>query len=168
MFAFPACSILAWIGFFSRWYTLVCVFVGIFWLMVSLQWKYLCLSTFKQCLCERCSFCCSPALHVCSSQKVMLLQLGQVVIQREILFLLFSEVVLQQEVVFYSFRMGSFNGGWCRYKKMHPSSHLAASLFQVTYIWSCLLFAIKQKLILPQQFLNQAPPRPLLGLDLVS
>ena len=154
--------------FFSRWYTLVCVFVGIFWLMVSLQWKYFCLSSFKQCLCKLCSFCCSPALHVHALQKVMLLQLEQVVIQREILFLLFSEVVIQREVVFYSFRMGSFNGGWCWYIKMHPSSHIAASLFQVTYIWSCLLFAIKQKLILPHQFLNQAPPRSLLGLDLVS
>ena len=75
-----------------------------------------------------------PSFACSRFAKSHALQLGQVVIQREILFLLFSEVVIQREVVFYSFRMGSFNGGWCRYKKMHPSSHIAASLFQVTYI----------------------------------
>ena len=100
---------------FFQWCTIICSFVGKFWLMVSLQWKYLCLSTFKLCLlCKLCSFCSSPALHVFYSQKVVLLQLGQVVIQWEILLLLFWEVVIQHEVVFYSFRMGSFNGGWCR------------------------------------------------------
>ena len=122
--------------FFSRWYTLVCVFVGIFWLMVSLQWKYFCLSSFKQCLCKLCSFCCSPALHVHALQKVMLLQLGQVVIQREILFLLFSEVVIQREVVFYSIRMGSFNGGWCRYKCIHPhiSPHFSSNIYLILFV----------------------------------
>ena len=146
---FEAVSYLLGSGFFfSKWCKIICLFVGKFWLMVSLQWKYLCLSTFKLCLlCKLCSFCSSPALHVCYSQKVVLLQLGQVVIQREILFLLFWEVVIQHEVVFYSFRMGSFNGGWCR--KIKNACILTSHRinFLVTYIWSCMLFvtAILQK-----------------------
>ena len=53
-------------------------------------------------------------------------------------------------------------------KYMHP--HISPHwFFLVTYIWSCMLFvtAILQK-NLPRKFQNQAPLRPLLGLDLVS
>ena len=107
--------------FFSRWYTLVCVFVGIFWLMVSLQWKYFCLSSFKQCLCKLCSFCCSPALHVHALQKVMLCSWGKWSFNGKSYFYCFQKWSFNEKLYFTAFEWDHSTAVGAYIKKcIHP------------------------------------------------
>ena len=168
MFAFPACSLLAWIGFFpDDIRSSVC-------LLAYFDWWSVCSENISVCLLSSSVYAnsaVSAAAQLCMftlCKKSCFCSWSKWSFNGKSYFYCFQKWSFNEKLYFTAFEWGHSTAVGADIKKMHPSSHIAASLFQVTYIWSCLLFAIKQKLILPHQFLNQAPPRPLLGLVLVS